>query len=86
MPTRPLENWTRTTLWFRTVKPGENGPVLHVEVVHPPSITAEERKALLAKHASQSVRIMRELTGTKDVILQGLYVAGKARPVDTFEE
>lgn len=65
----PLESYRRTTLWLKA----PNGPRLELDVWHPPGILDRERVALLARHASQGVRVLRQLTGTTDIIVQGQY-------------
>lgn len=59
----------RTTLWLRVWQ----GLRLELSVWYPPRISAKERTVLLAKHASQGVRVIRELTGATGPIVQGQY-------------
>ena len=68
----PLKDWSKTTLWIRV----HNGPLVEIDVLHPSSCSDEERICLLEKHAAQGVKIIRQLTGTKALIIQGQYKAG----------
>ena len=74
----PLEDWRMTTLGLRVgpfigPKEEQTGPLVTLDVWYPPNISKNERMALLAKHASQGVTIIRQLTGTKEMIIQGQY-------------
>ncbi|MHA2279574.1 MAG: hypothetical protein ACXAC5_01595 [Promethearchaeota archaeon] len=44
-----------------------------VDVWYPAGSSDKERVRLLQNHASQSARLIRELTGTKEMIIQGQY-------------
>jgi hypothetical protein len=67
----PLKDWNKTTLWF---KAGIKSPMpTEVDVWYPAGSSDKERVRLLQNHASQSARLIRELTGTKEMIIQGQY-------------
>lgn len=67
----PLEEWIKTTLWLQIY----DGPRVEVDVWHPPSISKKERQALLAKYASQHVKIIWQLRNKtpNELIVQGQY-------------
>lgn len=65
----PLEGWRKTTVWLRVL----DGPLVEIDVFHPASCSENERVSLLAKHASQGVKIIRQLTETSKAIIQGQY-------------
>jgi hypothetical protein len=66
----PLDEWSRKRMWLRPI--GGKRTDFHVWL-HP-GITKSETTALLAKNASQAVRLLRELTGDAGAIIQGQYV------------
>lgn len=75
----PLKDWVQTTLWLQVMPtPHEPGPRIELKVWHPPDISDKERVALLAKHASQGVRVIWQLRGKtpNELIIQGQYQSG----------
>ena len=61
----------KTTLWLQV----KDGPRVEIDVWHPPDISDNERMALLARHASQQVKViwqLRERT-PNEFIVQGQY-------------
>ena len=75
----PLANWRKTTLWHRVL----NGPLVKTNVWHPRDVSDDERVALLAKHASQTVTAVRQLTGSSEMIVQGQYKDEPTTPEPT---
>lgn len=73
-----LSHCQKTTLWLRMgtaiAHEGWSGSLVELDVWLPLGLSADLRVAILAKHAGQGVRILRQLTGSRAVIVQGQYV------------
>lgn len=67
----PLNNWQKTTLWFKVGM--INKPSLELDVWYPPNCSEAEKIRLFEKYSIQGVELIRLLTKSKDIIVQGQY-------------
>lgn len=75
MTNEALEGWEETTLWFKI---GINASKRQkIRVLSPPNCPDKDYVKLLEKTASQIVRLIRELIGTDEIIIQGQYQRSK---------
>lgn len=67
-----LGGWAKTTLWLRIPL----GPKINVDVWYPQGTSQNEQDELTAKNAAQGVDIIRNLTGSRKMIIQGQFISG----------